>query len=126
MAEKTALSLFIGTDHQFKYPVLDEADAAVALDASAWTLSWMLKSNKDDADVDARVTKVTPSGITVTGTFNATASLSAQRVVVTVEDTDTDSLPAGTYYHELKRKDSGQEAILSYGEMTLRRSVHHA
>jgi hypothetical protein len=126
MAEKAALALFIGTDHQFKYPVLDEADKTKALDASAWSLSWMLKQSKDDLDAAAKVTKTTSAGIAVSGTFNVSASSNQQRVIVTIQDTDTDALEAGTYYHELKRMDAGQEAILSYGEMTIRRSVHRA
>lgn len=126
MAKETALELFVGVDHEFSFPILDAAEAA-AVDVSGWSMSWMVKRKKTLADADKTFEKTTGGGgLAVTGVWNATPASSTQRVVATVEDTDTDGLKPGTYYHELKRTGAGVETILSYGELELLAAVHKA
>lgn len=126
MAENSPITAddewFIGTDHEFRFgPVVDGDN--VAVDVSTWLLSWMLKRRLSDTDVNALLTK-TP---TVTGTHNADPTLSTQRVVVTIADTDTDAFVARVdYRHELKRMDPGSESVLAYGTAVLKRGVHRS
>lgn len=123
MAKETAAEYFIGTDHQFVYEILNEGETA-AINIASWTLSWMVKRRKSDADVDAVLTKTTTSGIAIDGTFNATPGTNTQVATVTVDDTDTLTLPPGSYYAELKRTDAGFETVLAYGVLTIKRGVH--
>lgn len=126
MAKETATTLFIGTDHQFKYHIQNDAETA-ALDVTGWALSWMIKRSKNHSDAEALLTKTTTGGgVVIAGTFNADPALNLQRATVSIFDTDTDGQPAGVRYYELKRMDAGSETILAYGELELLRSVHHA
>jgi hypothetical protein len=93
---------------------------------TGWSLSWMLKRSPYHADSEALLTKTTPTGIVITGTFHATPAQNQQRATVTIADTDTENLPAGAWPYELKRTDPGAETILAYGLVELVRSVHHA
>lgn len=109
-AVKTPLAQFIGVDHQY---VCTEANAT---DMTGWSLSFMIKSRASDADGSALVTLTTGGGGIGISTTTATVS---------VADTDTDNLPAGLYHWELKRTDSGSEAVVGYGPFSLMRGVHH-
>lgn len=96
-----------------------EAGTATAENITGWALSWMLKRKLSDADVDAALTKTTVSGIALTTPASGLCT-------VTVADTDTDALSPGTYVHELKRTDAGNEAVLVQGTVELLRAVHRA
>lgn len=123
MAKETALALFQNTHRTFRFHVLNEADETQAVDVTGWDLSWMVKKRKSESDANAAIHKTTFS---VTGAYNPDASMNTQRVVLAIEDVDTDGLSAGAYYHELKRTNPGLEAVLSFGQFTLRASLHKA
>jgi hypothetical protein len=117
---------FIGEDKLLVFgPVLDANGAGV--DISGWALSWKLKRELSDADVDAVRSKTTGSGaINVIGTYDATLANNTQRIRVTVLDTDTDDVRERLYYHELKRTDAGLETVLTFGTARLLRGVHRS
>jgi hypothetical protein len=119
MAKETAATLWSGTDFQYIFHILNDAETA-AINISGWTLSWKVKRRRTHADVDAVLTK-TPA---IAGAYNADTSLNLQRATVSVEDVDTDSLTARTYVYELKRMDAGAETVLAYGDLELMQSVH--
>lgn len=125
MAKETAITQFIGVDHVYEFPILNEAETA-AVDVSGWALSWMVKKSKSHADADASITAKTVANgkIAVAGIYDSDPDASTQVVRLTVVDTDTDALSSGTYYHELKRTGDGVETILSYGTFTLEKAVH--
>lgn len=123
MSKETNVELFLGVDHQFEFTILNAGETA-AIDVATWTLSWMLKRRWSDADAAKLLQKTSGSGITITGTFNATPGTNTQRVVVTIADEDTDALAQGKRYYELKRTDAGFETILAYGALTLKKGVH--
>lgn len=118
------IELDSGTDHLVIFDGVTNADGTVALDASAWSLSWMVKTSARKTDAQATVTKTSPSNIVVAGVFDADPDTNAQTITVTVTDTDTATVTAGNYVHELKRMDDGFEAVLSRGKLTLTQSVH--
>jgi peptidoglycan/xylan/chitin deacetylase (PgdA/CDA1 family) len=108
---------FTGTDYTIKFPVT-QADGVTPEDVSSWALSWVLKKRKTDADADAKVSRVTGGGgIVISGEDNDV-------VEVLVSDSHTFDLPAGSYYHELKRTDEGSETVLAYGSVALQKSAH--
>lgn len=107
---------FLGEDKTLSFTVY-QSDGSTAQNITGWALSWMLKKDARDADADAKVTKTTGSGITIT-------SGAAGTLTVTIDDTDTASLAAGVYQHELKRTDDGFETVLTFGTCVLRQSVH--
>jgi hypothetical protein len=85
----------------------------------------MLKRNKYDSDLAAKVAKTIGNGISITGTFNADPLINTQQVEVTLSDDDTALLSSTiVYYHELKRTDGNVEAVLTYGTFALRQGVH--
>jgi hypothetical protein len=65
------------------------------------------------------LTKTTGAGVTVTGIYHVDRSLNTQRVVVTLEDTDTELLEGGNFAHALKRTDAGLETVLGYGTVAV-------
>lgn len=123
MAKDTALELYIGTDHQFAFHVKDD-DEDVAIDITAFALSFMVKRHRSDVDADALITKTTASGIAIAGTFNSAPGSNLQRATVTLADTDSSALAPGVRHYELKRTDDGFETVLAYGTFTFRRGVH--
>jgi hypothetical protein len=125
MAKETAATLFLGTDYEYPFTILNAAETA-AINISGWTLSWMVKRKKTDTDANALLTKTTSSGITISGTWNTDPDVNTQVATVAVADTDTDTLPAGLGHYELKRTDAGSETVLAYGPLELKRSVHRA
>jgi hypothetical protein len=123
--DTTIADLGMGEDHAFPCTILNATETA-AVDITGWALSWMIKRNASDADLAAILTKVTPTGIVISGTFNATPSVNTQKATVSVLDTDTDLLTPGLYHHELKRTDAGVETTLITGLLELVQRVHHA
>jgi hypothetical protein len=114
---------YIGTDRQFSHgPVTNQA-GTTGVDIAGWALAWMVKRYPGDADASALVSKTTSSGISITGTHNATPSSSTQRAVVTIEDSDTTALYEGLFHYELRRTDAGFETPLSIGLIEFRQGV---
>lgn len=108
--------LFIGEDKSLVFTIY-QSDGRTAQDITGWTLSWMVKADLADVDGSAVLTKTTSSGIALTTPASGICT-------VTIADTDTDSLTAGRYYHELKRTTAGSETVLAYGDCHLIRGVH--
>lgn len=124
---KTRLDLNLGTDGPpYNLQVVDADDATVAINVVGWEFSFMVKRSAHDADADALIHWTSGDGIVVTGTFDAVAADSTQRVTVTPTDEDTDDIESGVAVWELKRTDAGAERVLAYGDMRLFRTVHHA
>ena len=104
---------FIGKDFQLRFTVFTDSTLATCLDVSAYALQYVLRKGNEDPSPPI-ISKTSGSGIAVTGVFNATPASNTQRVVVTIDDTDTDDVRAGEYQHALARTDSGNETVLLY------------
>ncbi len=114
--------VFLGEDRKLRFAIYADAAQTTMKDVSGWTLSWKLTTKPGAA---ALLTKTSPSGgIAITGAFNATPALNTQRIEVTIDDTDTDGLAAGTKWHELKRTDGSLETVLAHGTFYLHQPVH--
>lgn len=112
--------LFIGEDETLQFTITDASD--VPVNVTGFAMEWTLRLK--DATTTASLQKTTAAGgITITGTYNASAALNTQRVNVIIADTDTDLLAARSYRYALKRTDSGSESVLAFGSLVLRKSA---
>lgn len=108
---------YVGEDKTLRFTIYTDDTETTCQDVTGFTISWKLASRPGATAL------LTKSGV-VSGTFNASPSVNTQRVTVSVADTDTDGLTATTYYHELKRTDAGNEAVLAQGRLQLLPAVH--
>ena len=131
--------IFLGEDVSVKFQIgnddatLDTIDAGTAtmVDVSGWAMTFIVRTSDTTLNA-ALITKTTGSGITIAGSFNATASVNTQRVVVSIEDTDipaydgSTGLRPKTYRYSLKRTDAGSEKILAFGNFVLSEATARA
>lgn len=124
MAKKSTIQQFRGTDHTFKFPILN-VEEDTALSTTDWTFDFVVKQSPDDLDASALI-HVANADITKTGTFDADPTVNTERVNVFIADTLTDNLAPGEYAWELKRTNDGFEAILGYGTYKLLQTQHRS
>lgn len=117
MAKTTNLELRLDRDQAFTFTVLNEAETT-AIDVSGWATSFMVKRNKEDADVAALLTKT--DGV-ISGTFNASPAVNTQIVTVTVADTDvlSTAIAEGLAFYEFERTGAGVETALAEGTINI-------
>lgn len=124
MPLETHITVFLGTDRQFRVHVLN-ADGSAAVDVTGWALSFKIKAHAQDPDTRAYLAKDTTGGtVTIGGIFDSDRLVNTQRVTVAIDDTDTDDIPLDRGVWELKRTDAGFETVLGYGPVTFIRSIH--
>lgn len=124
MPLESPITLFLGTDRQFRVHVLN-ADGSAAVDITGWALSFKIKAHAADPDTRAYLSKDTAGGaVTIAGTFDSGLLVNTQRATVAIDDTDTDDIPLDRGVWELKRTDAGFETVLAYGPVTFIRSIH--
>ena len=110
--------LYTGEDKTLTVTIY-QADGITPQNITGWALSYRWKRSPKDADSEAVMTKTTSSGITLTTPASGLCT-------VAIADTDTDSLEAQTYYHEMKRTDAGSETVLTTGTVVLQQAIHRA
>lgn len=133
MAKETVIDrYFLGSDEAYSFHIKNEGET-VSLDIAVWTLSWRVRKIRSypTAQQVLQATVVLEkstggAGIVIGGLFNSDPTTNLQRAVVTVEDTDTDTLKPGSYQYELKRIDVGFETVLAYGRIEFIQGVHTA
>ena len=94
-------------DKQIAWLITDSAGSPQTM--TGWTVSFNMYSAKTSANALVTKTAAISNG---DGTDD--------RAVITVADTDTETLAAGTYVYELVRTDAGSEQVLAYGTALLR------
>lgn len=136
--------LFLGDNIDLEFEILQDDGEPVYLDAldangnlqpnpdklpqdvSGWDFAFYVRLKDTSADpplLELR-SDVSPLGISITGTFNADRATNTQRVLVTLDDTDTDSNSSfpqkkKTYRHSLKRMNDDFEKVLVRGNLVL-------
>jgi hypothetical protein len=110
---------FIGEDKILGPFTVYQQNKRTPQNITGWSVSWMMKRDLDDVDGDAVLQKTTSAGITLTTPTSGILN-------ITIADTDTDGLAAGTYYHEVKRTDAGNETVLATGTCVLQQGVHRS
>lgn len=121
---ETALSYDLGTDQDYDFTIYTSAAQATVRDTTGWACSFIVKRKPTDTDLQALVTKTTGSGIVTSGVFNAVPATNTQKSTVSILDTNTDGLSAGTYHWELKRTDPGSEARIGFGVIVFNQTLH--
>jgi hypothetical protein len=113
---------FIGEDKTIPFEIYDGATEATMKDVTGFALEFKMRIKAEgDRVVLTRTTGA--STITITGSYNAVQATNTQRVNVLVEDTDTDNLQPGAYSYSLRRTDAGNETVLAYGDITLKKAA---
>lgn len=120
---ETPLEYFLGTDKVWDFIVWTSADKLAVRDVANYHANFMVKRYAKDTDAEALLT----STATVTGAYDDDPAVNTQRLTVTLTDDSTDEeITSGLAYWELKRTDSGSEAVLAFGTIQLKRAVHRA
>lgn len=115
---------FMGEDKILEFTVFG-SDGVTPLDVSGLSLEWNLRKTDKAAD-PALLTKGIGSGLTIIGVWNVSPVTNTQRVRVTFVPADTNGLKANiAYRHSLKRKDTNNASILSFGSFTLLQATEH-
>jgi hypothetical protein len=113
---------FIGEDKTLAFEVYDGSAESTIKDVTGFAIEFKMRLRTDgDRVVLTRTTG--GSTITITGSFNADPDTNTQRVNVLVEDTDTDNMQPGRYYYVLRRTDAGNETVLAYGDIDLKKAA---
>lgn len=114
---------FLGEDKVLEFTIFGP-DNVTPLDVSGLVLEWNMRKTDKAAD-PAILTKGVGTGLTIVGVYNVVPATNTQRVRAAFASADTDPLVSAivlkanvAYRHSLKRKDSGNENILSYGSIT--------
>jgi len=110
---------FTNTDHVFEFTIYQE-DGVTPQNITGWELSWFLKRGEGDPDAAALLAKTTGGSPTEIDIVNGATG----RVDVIVLAADTAGIRGGDYFHELKRTDTAQESVESYGAAKLKQSLH--
>jgi hypothetical protein len=134
---------FLGEDKQLDLQIFDSttteamvlAGTGVPFNVAGLTLiEWSLKKKDKDPDPPI-IGKSLGSGLSVIGVFAPTQAANTQRVRVTFPSDETDpfvtsllatpyKLKAGVAYrHSLKRRDGGNENILTFGSFTFKQAT---
>lgn len=113
---------FIGEDKTLPFEIYDGANESLIVDVSAFAMEFKLR-RKGDTDKVVLTKTTGGSTITITGAFNSDPDTNTQKTNVLIEDTDTDHLPPGDYYYSLRRTDAGNETVLAYGDVVLKRAA---
>ena len=125
---------FLGEDKVLDLVIFGQ-DGITPLDVQGLPLEWSLKKTDKASDPEIITKAITAlgvsTGITVVGVYNAVPATNTQKVRITFASADTDpdvtsvlaSAPytlkaALAYRHSLKRKDAGNEGILTFGSFT--------
>lgn len=123
-----AHKFFLGEDKILELTIFGQ-DNVTPFDVSGLPLEWSLRKT-DGASDPALITKGIGSGLTIIGAYNVDPLVNTQRVRVSFGSDDTDPLVTAllatpyklkanvAYRHSLKRKDSGNEGIFTYGSFT--------
>jgi len=110
---------FVGEDRTFQLVVyvegttLDDIDtdpAANREDIDGWDIEWALRKSQHGA------VTILVKDATVTDGENGEAE-------VVIDHADTTALEPGDYFHTWARTDTGEQAVLAFGQAVLRRAA---
>jgi hypothetical protein len=112
---------FIGEDKTIAFEIYS-SDEATMQDVTGYAVEFKMRI-KADSDKVVLTRTTGASTITITGSYASAQATNTQRVNVLVEDTDTDNLQPGAYSYSLRRTDAGNETVLAYGDIVLKKAA---
>ena len=89
-----------------------QSDGVTPQTMTGWALTWELKVSATGA---TSLSKTTASGIAIGNGVGTD-----DRATVTIAKANTSALDEGTYFHQLRRTDSGSALVLAYGTAFLK------
>lgn len=101
-------TLFVGEDKMFRLELIDANELPV--DMTGWTILFDVRKS-----VTAPDPAIFSKNASLTGAFNAVRALNTQRAIVTLTDTEMNTVKARTYQCSWKRMNDGSETVLAYG-----------
>ncbi len=121
--------LFVGEDKIFRIEILgieldengipiEPSSTSVPVDISGWDIRFDVR--KTDKTPDPAIFSKTAA---VTGVYGVTRALNTQRAVVSLTDTELNTVTARTYRHSWKRMDDGVETVLSRGDFIVEKAT---
>lgn len=129
---------YLGEDKVIDLTIFGQ-DGVTPLDVAGLPLEWNLKKRDKDLDPGIITKGITAggvsTGITIVGVYNVVPATNTQKVRLTFAsaETDPDVTPllgtpytlkaAVAYRHSLKRKDAGNEGILTDGSFTFKQAT---
>lgn len=120
---------FLGEDKVIEFTILG-LDDVTPLDVASIPMEWNMRKTDKAADPAILSSAAGASPLielTVIGAYNSNPATNTQRVRLTFVPTDTQTgiKPDVAYRHSLKRKDTGNNNILSFGSITFRQATEH-
>lgn len=121
--------LFVGEDKIFSLEMveieLDETgtpiepdENSVPVNITGWDIRFDVR--KTDKAPDPAIFSKSAS---ITGTYAVTRALNTQRAVVSLSDTEMNTVKSRTYRHSWKRMDDGVETVLSRGDFVVEKAT---
>lgn len=94
------------------------------VDVTGWEFVFTVALKDTSAALIEVWSDASPQQISITGTYNAARATNTQRVLVTLDDSDTDALDqkTKTYRYALKRMNVGFERTLASGSIQFRKA----
>jgi hypothetical protein len=119
--QRLFLNVWRGTDTTVRIQVFQTAAGQVTTPQTmtGWALSFTVREKATDSAASMTKTPSLANGDVTQGEQSGTNSVA----VIAIEDSDTTGLTAGTFACDLKRTDSGSEAILAMGAFELLQEV---
>jgi hypothetical protein len=108
--------LFVGEDKTFRHETIDASGNPV--DMTGWDVRFDVR--KSDKAPDPAIFSKTAA---IVGVYNATRAVNTQRAVVTLSDTEMNTVQEKTYRFSWKRMDDGIETVLSRGPFVVEKAT---
>lgn len=109
-------TLFVGEDKAFRLELIDESNLPVNI--SGWDIVFDVR--KSDKSVDPAIFSKTAS---ITGVYNSVRAVNTQRAIVSLTDTEMNTVTVKTYRYSWKRMDDGSETVLAYGNFVVQKAT---
>jgi hypothetical protein len=101
-------TLFVGEDKTIRLELVDKAGLPVNMTGWAMVFDVRKTVNRADPPIFSKVP-------TLTGVFNAVRATNTQRAIVTLTDTEMNTVKAFEYQCTWKRMDDTAETVLAWG-----------
>lgn len=115
---------FMGEDKVVEFTILG-LDDVTPLELDGIPLEWSMRKT-DKAGDPAILSSTTGIELSLVGVYSSNPATNTQRVRLTFVPADTRTLkPNVSYRHSLKRTDTNNNNILSYGSITFLQATEH-
>jgi len=108
-------TLFVGEDKLFRHETLDANSLPV--DMTGWDVRFDVRTT------DASTTVIFGKTASIIGVYNPVRATNTQRAIVSLSDTEMNTVKGKTYRHSWKRMDDGVETVLARGPFVVEKAT---